>query len=398
MEAYVKPYPCCRWTQPGITAAIAVQNGSPLAGGRGGGRSPSTPSRPPSRCRGGGRAPARRCSTAWCGRWRWRWWTATSASTACSRSSPARTWRPWPAAPRWRSTTHMTAAFPARRMTRVVVRLRSGDQLDSGVVEAPGEPDDPGWEAVIEHKVRRYLRANDGPLLRQVDPPAAAAGRRRRGLIAQLAYGLEQRPRRVDGRHHHAAATRHNGCRRSPAWRTGFRARAAAHDRDASFPAENFAELREAGLLTLTVPEQDGGHGLWWGDRYRDYYQLLEELARIDCSTAQLLQVHCHATGYISRHARRRAARRRAARDRGAGQAGGVGGQRDEPAQRPQRRLQLRADARRRRLAADLPQVLRLAGAGRRLPAAVGGRARRAALPGANGDGAGAARRRPASS
>ena len=84
----------------------------------------------------------------------------------------------------------------------------------------------------------------------------------------------------------------------------GFRARAAAHDLDASFPAENFAELRAAGLLTLTVPEQDGGHGLWWGDRFRDYYQLLEELARIDCSTAQLLQVHCHATGYIFRHAR----------------------------------------------------------------------------------------------
>ena len=85
----------------------------------------------------------------------------------------------------------MTAAFPARRMTRLVVRLRSGDELDSGVVEAPGEPGDPGWEAVIEHKVRRYLRPNDGPLLRHVDPPAAPLGRRRRRLIAQLAYGLE---------------------------------------------------------------------------------------------------------------------------------------------------------------------------------------------------------------
>src|SRR5262249_47737885 len=72
---------------------------------------------------------------------------------------------------------------------------------------------------------------------------------------------------------------------------------------DATFPVENFAELREAGLLTLTMSEEDGGHGLWWGDRYRDYYEFLEELARIDCSTAQLLQVHCHATGFISRHA-----------------------------------------------------------------------------------------------
>jgi alkylation response protein AidB-like acyl-CoA dehydrogenase len=83
----------------------------------------------------------------------------------------------------------------------------------------------------------------------------------------------------------------------------GFRERAAAHDQAASFPGENFDELRAAGLLTLTMPEEDGGHGLWWEGRYRDYYQLLEELARIDCSTAQLLQVHCHATGYISRHA-----------------------------------------------------------------------------------------------
>src|SRR3954453_865447 len=82
-----------------------------------------------------------------------------------------------------------------------------------------------------------------------------------------------------------------------------FRGRAAAHDREASFPAENFAELREAGLLTLTMPEEDGGQGLWWSGRYIEYYQLLEELARIDCSTAQLLQVHCHATGYMFRHA-----------------------------------------------------------------------------------------------
>src|SRR5918911_5540731 len=103
-----------------------------------------------------------------------------------------------------------------------------------------------------------------------------------------------------------ASVTQHDQARRLEAIRglaEGFRARAAQHDRDASFPAENFAELRDAGLLTLTMPEEDGGHGLWWGDRYRDYYQLLEELSRIDCSTAQLLQVHCHATGYISRHA-----------------------------------------------------------------------------------------------
>ena len=41
----------------------------------------------------------------------------------------------------------------------------------------------------------------------------------------------------------------------------GFAARAGAHDRDASFPHENFAALRDAGLLALTVPRAWGGGG-----------------------------------------------------------------------------------------------------------------------------------------
>ncbi|MBO1078597.1 acyl-CoA dehydrogenase family protein [Roseomonas haemaphysalidis] len=41
----------------------------------------------------------------------------------------------------------------------------------------------------------------------------------------------------------------------------GFAARAALHDRDASFPHENIAELRQAGVLALTVPRRWGGHG-----------------------------------------------------------------------------------------------------------------------------------------
>ncbi len=41
----------------------------------------------------------------------------------------------------------------------------------------------------------------------------------------------------------------------------GIAARAATHDRDATFPFENFMALRRAGWLTLTVPEALGGHG-----------------------------------------------------------------------------------------------------------------------------------------
>ena len=77
------------------------------------------------------------------------------------------------------------------------------------------------------------------------------------------------------------------------------RIRARAHDLDerAAFPAETFAELREAGLLALTAPVEIGGAGLWSEGRYRPYYELLEALARIDSVTAQLLQVHSHALG-----------------------------------------------------------------------------------------------------
>ena len=76
-----------------------------------------------------------------------------------------------------------------------------------------------------------------------------------------------------------------------------IRSRAPGLDERAAFPAETFAELREAGLLALTAPVGLGGAGLWSAGRYRPYYELLEALARIDSVTAQLLQVHSHALG-----------------------------------------------------------------------------------------------------
>jgi len=81
----------------------------------------------------------------------------------------------------------------------------------------------------------------------------------------------------------------------------GFEERARGYDEDAAFPAENFAELREARLLALTAPAEFGGDGLWWAGSYRPYYEVIERLARIDSPTAQLLQVHSHALGILSR-------------------------------------------------------------------------------------------------
>ena len=40
-----------------------------------------------------------------------------------------------------------------------------------------------------------------------------------------------------------------------------FAARAYVVDRDASFPLENYADLRDAGFLGLCIPEEHGGLG-----------------------------------------------------------------------------------------------------------------------------------------
>jgi len=79
-----------------------------------------------------------------------------------------------------------------------------------------------------------------------------------------------------------------------------FIERSLGYDRDATFPEQNFRELREAGLLRLTVPKRFGGYGLWQDNRYLAYYLVLAEIARYCSSTAQLLQVHSHAVGIIA--------------------------------------------------------------------------------------------------
>ncbi|MBV9510166.1 MAG: acyl-CoA dehydrogenase family protein, partial [Caulobacteraceae bacterium] len=44
-----------------------------------------------------------------------------------------------------------------------------------------------------------------------------------------------------------------------PALTAQFEAGAAAHDADSTFPFENFAALKDAGLLALTAPRELGG-------------------------------------------------------------------------------------------------------------------------------------------
>src|SRR5215213_10198691 len=67
-----------------------------------------------------------------------------------------------------------------------------------------------------------------------------------------------------------------------------FATRAAQHDRDASFPFENFERLREAGLLNLTAPVAYGGDGADLSLTCR----VVEQIARGDASTALVLAMH----------------------------------------------------------------------------------------------------------
>lgn len=67
-----------------------------------------------------------------------------------------------------------------------------------------------------------------------------------------------------------------------------FEARAAKFDSEASFPHENFADLRDAGFLGLCIPERFGGMGA----DFATYALVAEELGRHCGSTALTFNMH----------------------------------------------------------------------------------------------------------
>lgn len=70
--------------------------------------------------------------------------------------------------------------------------------------------------------------------------------------------------------------------------REKFAARAAEYDRDARFPFENYADMREAGLLKLCVPARYGGLGA----DFRTYCLVSAELGRWCGTTALTFNMH----------------------------------------------------------------------------------------------------------
>src|SRR5438045_7211080 len=72
-----------------------------------------------------------------------------------------------------------------------------------------------------------------------------------------------------------------------------FSERSALHDREGTFPFENFDELIAAGFHRLTVPVEYGGEGA----SLTTYLRVQEELAAGDGSTALAFMMHLKTFG-----------------------------------------------------------------------------------------------------
>jgi alkylation response protein AidB-like acyl-CoA dehydrogenase len=73
-------------------------------------------------------------------------------------------------------------------------------------------------------------------------------------------------------------------------------ARAAEHDRDGTFPVDDFADLRAAGLFGLMVPGRLGGREAG----FAEYAAVAYELARGNGATALVFNMHASVTGALS--------------------------------------------------------------------------------------------------
>ena len=74
--------------------------------------------------------------------------------------------------------------------------------------------------------------------------------------------------------------------------RERFASRAAEFDREARFPVENYADLRDAGLLGICVPREHGGEGA----DFTTYVMVAAELGRHCGSTALSYNMHVSST------------------------------------------------------------------------------------------------------
>jgi alkylation response protein AidB-like acyl-CoA dehydrogenase len=75
-----------------------------------------------------------------------------------------------------------------------------------------------------------------------------------------------------------------------------FASRAASYDRDAAFPADDFADLHQAGLLSTAIPAEFGGFGLGpYQGSVMTLWLMTKEFAKVDLSLARCWEGHCNS-------------------------------------------------------------------------------------------------------
>lgn len=188
---YVKPYPCCRWTQPAIAAACRLREARHFAA--------ADVERVTIRTFAAAGGLARRLpATTEDAQYNLVWPTAYALVHGdFGVDGVLRDFRdPEVAAIDAKTAVvvdaAMTDAFPARRLANVEVVLAGDRVLRSGPTEAGGEPEDPSWEAVVERKARRFVDPSITASVVQAAVPAPnerLGGRTLADLLGLLAFG-----------------------------------------------------------------------------------------------------------------------------------------------------------------------------------------------------------------
>src|SRR5688572_12355005 len=81
-----------------------------------------------------------------------------------------------------------------------------------------------------------------------------------------------------------------------------FAARAEQHDREGSFPFQNFDDLRRSGVIAAAIPEHNGGMGV---ESLHDLMIGMSRLGSGDASTAIAANMHISGGAVIVRMLRR---------------------------------------------------------------------------------------------
>ncbi len=176
-EIYLKPYPCCRWSQPAIDAALrlrvdphAIEEVTVRTFAACDLLSTRTPSN----------TEEMQYSLVWP--------VATALARGRFGIEEVLDGFADPGSARIAATVRivvdpaLTDRFPARRVTEVTVHLSDGSSETSGEVEADGEPGSVGWNDVVNRKADRFLGARH-----EADLPGTLAGCTRGQLVAFLA-------------------------------------------------------------------------------------------------------------------------------------------------------------------------------------------------------------------